>query len=29
VLVFLAAAIIVFALMAIAFGWIGADVLGL
>jgi hypothetical protein len=29
VLVFLAAAIVVFALMAIALGWIGADVLGL
>jgi hypothetical protein len=29
VLVFLAAAIIVFALLAIALGWIGEDVLGL
>ena len=29
VLVFLASAIVVFAVMAIALGWIGADVLGL
>jgi hypothetical protein len=29
VLVFLASAIVVFAVMAIALGWIGADLLGL
>jgi hypothetical protein len=29
VLVFLAAAIVVFAVMAVAFGWIAADVVGL